>query len=1006
MSDKNPSSAEALRRRAEKLLAESPDTFQPDELENVNQLAQELAVHQAELELQNEELRETQNALQETRDRFARLYEHAPVGYVVMDSAGIVRRANTTWYAMLNREGDDLRGTPFADVIEPEDAPIFRARFRAFFRNPADKTIAVRINRRAAAPFHARIEVQASLSEDESQASEDDDRAELMVIVSDVSELEVARERTERLNSILRAIRNVNQLITNEDDRERLLQGACDNLTENLSYRNAWVALVDDEGQAVQATAFSGAERDFSRLQAHLERGSFPACMKTAMKQAAVAVAKDAVKLCSDCPMDDFRSDYCGLARRLESYGRIYGVLVVYVPRAVADDLEEHDLFEELTGDLAFALHKIESARILDETQSRYREIFDGSRDGFVMVDTNQHIIDANQAFCDMLGYTLEELRALDNFYAITPKRWREWENEEIWKNRLLQRGESGVYEKEYMRKDGGVFPVELRSYAVRHDNGNLEYLWGTARDITERKQTEQALRESEERFRKLLADLPVLAVQGYLPDGTTTYWNKGSEILYGYSAEEAVGKSLLDLIIPSEMRNSVERKVREMAEKGVPHPPSELQLLRKDGSVVPVFSSHMVLQREGYPSELFCLDLDLTDIKRAEAERKRLQEQLAQSQKMESVGRLAGGVAHDFNNLLMGIMNYADMCREEVGEDHPIREWLDEITRGAQHSADLTRQLLAFARKQTIAPKVVDLNDIVANMLKMLRHLIGEDIDLLWRPGANLQSVKMDPAQIDQILANLCVNARDAIEGVGKITIETESVVLDREYCNAHAEAREGDFAVLEVSDDGCGMDRATLDMIFEPFFTTKPTGEGTGLGLATVYGIVKQNEGFVNVYSEPGEGTTFRVYLPCFHERESTEKPAAETEQRSLVGTETVLVVEDEPAIRKTLQRHLGKLGYTIITAAAPDEALRLAAEHDDAIDLLITDVVMPGMSGRDLAGKLMPDHPDMKVLYMSGYTANVIAHRGILEENVQFLAKPFGREKLAKKLREMLE
>jgi len=288
--------------------------------------------------------------------------------------------------------------------------------------------------------------------------------------------------------------------------------------------------------------------------------------------------------------------------------------------------------------------------------------------------------------------------------------------------------------------------------------------------------------------------------------------------------------------------------------------------------------------------------------------------------------------------------------------------------------------------------------------MLKMLRRLIGEDIDLVWQPGAGLWSTKIDPSQLDQILANLCVNARDAINGVGKITIETNNVSIDESYCADHVEASPGAHVMLAVSDDGCGMDHETLRNIFEPFFTTKPTGEGTGLGLATVYGIVKQNRGFVNVYSEPGKGTTFRIYLP--RETTARKESAAETTGSALRGgSETILLVEDEAGIRFTIRLFLERFGYTVIAASCPEEALRLVAEHPDGIDLLITDVVMPGMSGRELAEKLAPDHPSMKILYMSGYTANVIAHRGILDEGVQFLSKPISRDELAQKVRDVL-
>jgi len=390
---------------------------------------------------------------------------------------------------------------------------------------------------------------------------------------------------------------------------------------------------------------------------------------------------------------------------------------------------------------------------------------------------------------------------------------------------------------------------------------------------------------------------------------------------------------------------------------------------------------------------------------KRAEEEKSKLEDQLRQAQKMEAVGRLAGGVAHDFNNLLMGIMGYAQLCRDMVGPDHVIREYLDEITHDAERSAEITQQLLAFARKQTIAPKVLDLNDAVAGMLKLLRRLIGEDIKLAWRPGKDLRSVKLDPSQVDQILANLCVNARDAIAGVGEIMIETGSMVVDADYGARHPEANPGEYVFLVVRDNGRGMDRETLAQIFEPFFTTKSVGEGTGLGLATVYGIVKQNHGFINVYSEPGQGTSFNIYLPLFISTEAVPI-AAEMPIKPPRGSETVLLVEDEKSIRVTTQVFLEDLGYCVLVAEEPEKALLLAAEHPGEIHLLITDVIMPRMSGRDLASRLLEVRTATKCLFISGFTADVIAQRGILEGGVNFLPKPFGRDALARTVRDVLD
>jgi PAS domain S-box-containing protein len=385
--------------------------------------------------------------------------------------------------------------------------------------------------------------------------------------------------------------------------------------------------------------------------------------------------------------------------------------------------------------------------------------------------------------------------------------------------------------------------------------------------------------------------------------------------------------------------------------------------------------------------------------------EREKLEAQLRQSQKMEAVGRLAGGVAHDFNNMLSIIFGHAEMAMEMTDEADPLQAELRDIMNAARRSADLTRQLLAFARKQTIAPRVLELNAIVESLLKMLGRIIGEDIDIVWSPGRDLWPIRMDPSQVDQILANLCVNARDAITDVGKVTIETSNKKFDEAYCADHRGFLSGDYVMLAVSDDGCGMDRDTLDKIFEPFFTTKGQGRGTGLGLATVYGTVKQNDGFVNVYSEPGRGSTFRIYLPRYTGSAGIE-PLEEVKTQITGGGETILLVEDEQALLQLGQRMLESLGYKVLATTAPGEAIRLAGEYAGKIHLVITDVIMPEMNGRDLAGKLIPLQPGAGFLFMSGYTANVIAHHGVLDKDVHFIQKPFSKQDIAAKIRIALD
>ncbi|MFN2358767.1 MAG: ATP-binding protein [Desulfotignum sp.] len=388
-----------------------------------------------------------------------------------------------------------------------------------------------------------------------------------------------------------------------------------------------------------------------------------------------------------------------------------------------------------------------------------------------------------------------------------------------------------------------------------------------------------------------------------------------------------------------------------------------------------------------------------------AEEEREKLDAQFQQSQKMESVGRLAGGVAHDYNNMLNVILGYAELALGKIDPGDPLHADLEKIHGAATRSADITRQLLAFARKQTIDPKVLDLNRTIdGGILQILHRLMREDIDLAWQPAETLWSVKMDPVQIDQILANLCVNARDAIADVGKITIETGTKTFDQAYCDDHPGFIPGDFVMLAVSDDGCGMDKQTRENMFEPFFTTKKAEKGTGLGLATVYGIVKQNNGFINVYSEPEKGTTIRIYLSRHTELPEQIPPGKQTRMQSGHG-ETVLVVEDETVILDLACAMLENLGYTTLAAASPDAALHLARTHAGKIHLVITDVVMPGMNGRDLAAQLTQLYPDLKVLFMSGYTANVIAHHGVLDPGVHFMQKPFSMDDIAAKVQEVM-
>ncbi|MFO1491485.1 MAG: PAS domain-containing protein [Kiritimatiellia bacterium] len=544
------------------------------------------------------------------------------------------------------------------------------------------------------------------------------------------------------------------------------------------------------------------------------------------------------------------------------------------------------------------------------------------------------------------------------------------------------------------------------KAHPERTEDGGT--LWhGIILDITERKRAEAKLAESE----GILRDIVESTLSGFwdwnLVDNTE-HLSPTFKRMFGYEDHEMESspEAWQKLIFPEDLPGVLAVLDRHVRSHGREPFYNEIRCRHRNGSTVWVVSAGRVIEwsEEGTAIRMAGCHIDITKRKHAGAEREKLQAQLRQAQKMEAVGHLAGGVAHDFNNLLIGIMGYAELCRDRIAPDHPIRGYLDEITHDAGRSAEITRQLLAFARKQTIAPKILDLNDAVGGMLKLLRRLIGEDITLAWRPGAGMRRVNLDPAQVDQILANLCVNARDAIAGVGEIALETGSVVIDEAYCASHPEALPGSYVFLSVSDDGCGMDKETQARIFEPFFTTKGLGKGTGLGLSTVYGIVRQNNGFICANSEPGKGTTFKIYLPEI--ADEAKAPVSGRAETPGGREETVLLVEDEKSLCVTCSLFLKALDYNVLVAETPAEALKMVAGHPGEIHVLLTDVVMPGMDGRQLAQRVSAAKPGVKVVFMSGYTADVIAQRGVLDEGVQFLSKPFTRSDLARKIREVLE
>ncbi|MBA3008554.1 MAG: PAS domain S-box protein [Proteobacteria bacterium] len=628
----------------------------------------------------------------------------------------------------------------------------------------------------------------------------------------------------------------------------------------------------------------------------------------------------------------------------------------------------------------------------LQKSETRFRTLFERHQAVKLIIDPEtSEIIDANQAAADYYGWSRKQLRQMkiSDINTLSP--------EEIQtKIADARSGKKVHFEVQHRRADGSIRDVAIFSSTIIL-NGR-ELLHSIVHDITEQKQAEQRLLEQDAKYRDLIENAPIgifsTTSQGQPLSLNTTM----ARILDVDSVQEAMEQYTdleTQLYASSEQRDQF------------------IQMLKKDGRVENfeyraktakgrlIWLNATARIAEQHEDGSFIIEGFTTDI----SERRKLEDQFRQAQKMESIGQLAGGVAHDYNNMLSVIHGYAELALNKVDPATSLYNDLQEIIKAAKHSTEITRQLLTFARQQTVAPKVIDLNAEVAGMLKMLHRLIGEDINLVSIPGAKVWPVKIDPSQVDQLLANLCVNARDSITGCGRITIETENVTFSKDYCSDHPGFIPGEYVRLVLSDNGSGMDKKTLDKIFEPFFTTKEIGHGTGLGLATIYGIMKQNSGFIYVYSEPGKGSSFHLYLPR-HAEIVVEKEQISTTKVLSGSGEVILVVEDEISLLTLSQIILEDLGYVVLAAGTANEAMHLAEGHGGKIHLLITDVVMPEVNGKELAERLQSLYPKLKCLFMSGYTANVIALYGILDEGIHFIQKPFSRDDIATKIREVLE
>jgi two-component system cell cycle sensor histidine kinase/response regulator CckA len=624
----------------------------------------------------------------------------------------------------------------------------------------------------------------------------------------------------------------------------------------------------------------------------------------------------------------------------------------------------------------------------LRKSEESYRDLVENAHDIIYSHDLQGNYTSSNKAGAELTGYTLAETLNLNIAAMVAPDYFEKARQMQV---RILAGEKTKAYELEMVAKDGRRIPVEVNTRLVLQD-GLPVGVAGIARDITERKAAGAELR-------RLAAAVEQTADSIIITDteGNIQYVNAAFERISGYAKEEVLNQNPR-MLKSGKMDPVVYKELWETIARGgvwIGH----LTNRKKDGSL---FDERVTISSIYDESHEI---VNYVAVKQDISEFVQLEEQLRQSQKMEAIGQLAGGVAHDFNNLLTGINGYSSLALQRIDGNHPIKSYLEEIRKAGERAANLTRQLLAFGRKQILQPKVLDLNSVVFDLDKMLRRLIGEDIDLLTITEPELGQVKADPGQIEQVILNLAVNARDAMPDGGQLTIQTSNVRLSEDYAQQHVSVVPGNYVMLAISDNGSGMDMDTRERVFEPFFTTKGAGKGTGLGLSTVYGIVKQSGGNTWVYSEVGKGTTFKIYLPRVDEPRdgSDAQIGAKPMPR---GTETILLVEDEEQVRQIAEVILENQGYQVLVAVNGEQALTLVEQHDNDIDLMITDVVMPQMGGRELGERLSSSRPGMRVLYMSGYTDDAIVRHGLMDERLEFIEKPFTADGLARKVRMVLD
>jgi len=966
--------------------------------EEMAALLHEVQVHQIELELQNDELKRTQARLEETRDQYTWLFQHAPTGYLALDGDSFIIMANQTFADMVGRQSHELVGMPFHQLLHPDYGAAFLARFRAFSKSPEGKSMEARLNAGGGPGPWVLLEGRPHQAPPGSEIR----RPGLVLAASDITEQKQAQAKAEHLNSLLRALRQVSEIITREQRPSHILQKAVDSLVNIRGYESAWALLLDPAGRP-RKWLNAGIGEAAQELEPRILRGELPSCAQKSMTAHGGVLVSGTSDDCQDCPLREIYQGVVSFTVPLAYQKSVFGVLTVAAPGELAEAADEQEILREMADDLAFALHAAEQAEREAELAGSLSLANTVVESSPVMLfrwrNEEGWPVDYVSANVENLGYEPGQLISGEVTYddMIHPADRQRVADEVA--HEIAAGNDS--YQQEYRLLDtqGKAHWVMDRTVVRRDAHGRVVIFQGVVQDITSRKEAELELAEQRRLLKMVLDGIPdVVALQK--PDLTIITYNRAGYELLGKPPEEVDGRRCYELIgrqTPCEIcstQTAVDTGETAQVEKYVP----ELGIWVEARSVP-------VLDQSGKASMVIEILRDITKDKESEAQRRNLETQLRQAQKMEAIGTLAGGIAHDFNNILAAIMGYCELTMDDLPKTGLARSNLEQVMVAGQRAKRLVQQILSFARQNNEELKPVRPGAVVAESLRLLRASLPSSIEMQAQVDEELGAVKADPTQLHQLMMNLCTNAAQAMGEKGVLRVGVEAARATAGLTGRHPELAERRLCLITVSDSGPGIPPDLLERVFEPFFTTKEPGAGTGMGLAVVHGIVARQGGAIEVESSPGEGATFRIWLPL-ELQEGAEAGDENAGGGPPGGDESVMLVDDEAAITQMAAEMLGRLGYRVSAFTSSTEARDAFRATPHAFDILITDMTMADVSGADLAREVLKARPEMPVILCTGYSSLIDEDHARRMGIYRLIMKPMAMRELCQAVREALD